>query len=421
MTRATSIEVEQEQGPGGVLNRLVISGRGTMTTPRVARIEYLHVDGTGVAVPEVLDGYVMGALHWAMALGDPLVVRGPVSLAALRNATALMDVWQCWAPDRYRRVDIIPDSVVETVGTTVSGPSRAIAAFSGGVDSTFTLLRHGAGGSEPWSYDLRDVAMVHGFDVPLRDTAAFDGLLRRTRPLLDSLGVRAHVVRTNVREWPELDWEQTYGAQLACVLHQFAPAFDRGIIAAGPHYLLPFVPWGSSALTDPLLSGVDMAIVHDGAAFTRIPKVREVAGNPLAAATVKVCWEGDRPDRNCGRCEKCLRTRLSFAAIGMPDPPCFDGPLDIEAIRGLRVHNEHGVTDLIRIVDYCDDHGVRAEWVEALRARTVELAPEYLEGSSGASRRRLVQRGRRTLRRLRMRAGQRRTPARTRGAGGSRP
>jgi hypothetical protein len=248
--------------------------------------------------------------------------------------------------------------------------------------------------------------MVHGFDVPVRDSAAFAGLVDRTRPLLDSLGVDLHVVRTNVREWPELDWEQTYGAQLACVLHQFEAEFDRGLIAAGPHYLQPFTPWGSSALTDPMLSGSAMRIVHDGAAFTRIPKVRRIASDPIAVSTVKVCWEGDRPDLNCGRCEKCMRTRLSFAAIGVLDPACFEDALDLGAITGLHVHNEHGITDLQRIVDHCDEHGVQGEWLNLLRQRVVELGGSYTLGSLAARRRIAVQRGRRTLRRLRMRGRQ---------------
>jgi hypothetical protein len=401
------VEVEQDRTSEGTVNRMVIHGRGSITTPAVVRYEYLHVDRADVAPPRLLDGYVMGALQWAMALGEPLVVRGPVSMAALRNAMSFMDVWACWAPDRYRRVDLLPDTVVESDPAPASaGRQSAVAAFSGGVDSTFTLLRHASGSGLPWSHEVRDVVMVHGFDVPRANRAAFDGLLHRTRPLLDSLGVGLRQVRTNVREWPELDWEQTYGAQLACVLHQFDEDFDRGLIAAGPHYLQPFVPWGSSALTDPMLSGVRMSIVHDGAAFTRIPKVREIARNPVAMATVKVCWEGEHPDRNCGRCEKCLRTRLSFAAVGVPDPPCFDEPLDLESIRSIHVHNEHGVRDLRRIVEYCDENGVGGEWLDVLRRRTVELAAAYVAGSGAERRRVAVQRGRRNLRRLRMRARQ---------------
>ncbi len=390
----------------GTVNRMIMQGRGSIVLPRTIRVEYLHVDESSPRSVDVLDGYLMGALHWAMAIGDPLVVGGPVTRAALRNADALMEIWESWVPDRYRRIDIRPDTVVDApAGALWEGDGeRAIAAFSGGVDSTFTLLRHVTGSPVAWPYEVRDSVMVHGFDVPLHDRSAFEGLVRRTDPLLEALGVQRHVVRTNVREWPELDWEQTYGAQLACVLHQFSGEFTHGLIAGGPHYLSRWTGWGSTALTDPLLSGARMAIVHDGAAFTRIPKVSVIAGHDVAKASVKVCWQGPSPERNCGTCEKCLRTRLSFLAVGETEPGCFDGSLDLGAIRRISVHNHHGLRDLHRIVDYCDAHGVEGHWLDALRSRLDELDASHVAGGPGGRRRVRAAGARRTLRRLRMRA-----------------
>lgn len=402
MARRSVLEWEQFPSGEGTVNRAVFHGRSTITTPATVRVDYLHVDRHGLPVPRALDGYLMGALHQAMAAGDPLDVRGPVTRLGLRNANALMEIWQAWVPERYRRVDISPERILDDeAGGAASPTGRAIATFSGGVDSSFTLLRHAPTSADPTSLHARDVVMVHGFDVPLADRASFDRLRERTAAVPESLGVRTHVVRTNVRSYPELDWEQTYGAQLGCVLHQFADTHDYGLIAAGPTYLAPWRGWGSTALTDPLLSGRDFSLIHDGAAFTRIPKLAEIARNPVAMASLKVCWQGPSPDRNCGTCEKCLRTWMGLLAVGVAEPACFDGPLDVDAIRRIRVHNHHGLRDLQRIVDYCDGAGVDGAWLEVLRERV-----ETLTGDQGTAAHwhHMTSAARRQARRLRMRA-----------------
>ena len=139
------------------------------------------------------------------------------------------------------------------------------------------------------------MVIVHGFDVRRENTSAFDELLERTKPLTDSLGLRVHVVRTDVREQLQQDWEDAHGALLAAILHQFSDRFEYGLIGSTNPYRYPLGAWGSLPTTDYLLSGGDFEIVHEGAGFTKTEKVGLIAGNPIARRAVKVCWEG--PDR----------------------------------------------------------------------------------------------------------------------------
>lgn len=373
----TVVDLERTATGEGLLNRMILHSRGSLTTPRTMRIDYLHVDETDTAPAPLLDGYLFGALQRAMALGDPIRVHGRVSRRGLANAMALQELWNCWLPEAFRVVDIHAETVVgdEEIlqDAAASGaPGRALAAYSGGVDSTFTLLRH-LSDAAPGSLGVTDVVMVHGFDVPLRDRDGFDQLMDRGSRLLEECGVTRHVVRTNLREWPERDWERSYGGQLACVLHQFAGSFDYGVIAAGPHYLRMTPAWGSTALADPLMSGGAFEIVHDGAAFTRIQKVAVIADVATARASLTVCWSGPNAGQNCGVCEKCVRTRLCFAAVGVPSPECFEGPLDPEIIERIEVDNEPQLEDLTRLVRYADRQGIAEPWVEALRLREAQL------------------------------------------------
>ncbi len=111
--------------------------------------------------------------------------------------------------------------------------------------------------------------------------------------------------------------------------------YSEGLIPSSLPYHALVLPWGSNPLTDPLLSIRTFAIVHDGAAFTRAEKVKQIAHWRQALQNLRVCWEGDRKDGNCGHCEKCIQTILNFRAVGLGLPPCFDQDVaDEEILQG---------------------------------------------------------------------------------------
>jgi hypothetical protein len=86
------------------------------------------------------------------------------------------------------------------------------------------------------------------------------------------------------------------------------------------------------------LSSEAFTVIHDGASDGRVDKINLVAEWPEALAHLRVCWEGHDPDRNCGRCEKCVRTILGFRANGHALPSSFEydvTPADIEAVPPL--------------------------------------------------------------------------------------
>jgi hypothetical protein len=118
-----------------------------------------------------------------MRLGQPLRVHGPMTKDALCDLNEFQEAWVRWKPHIYRKVEVLP---AETVVPEISGDRRAIAAFSGGVDSVFTILRHNRDHLGNASYPLHhSVLMVHGFDVPLSSPKQLVSLRERTKPLLD--------------------------------------------------------------------------------------------------------------------------------------------------------------------------------------------------------------------------------------------
>src|SRR5699024_8902064 len=148
------------------------------------------------------------------------------------------------------------DMVVESL---VQGGGKAMSAFSGGVDATFTLFSHLPGASGV-RRSLSACLLVHGFDIGLEDRSAFDTVLDRARRLHESLGVETFWVRTNSKALNLQDWEHSHGAQIAGCLHLFSPRFSEALIGSSEPYDALVIPWGSSPITDHLLSGTSLRI-----------------------------------------------------------------------------------------------------------------------------------------------------------------
>lgn len=372
------IEYEQECTSAGTVNRVLASHPKLEKRFRERGVEFLHCGEQSHPEPGCLDGYLLFFLCFAMQHADRVIVRGPVTSKILRNARMFQEYWRCWMPDVYHLVDIEPEMILsgrslQSHIVAKSNPEGAIGAFSGGADGTFTALRHATDSLGNASYELKDLVMVHGFDVSVDNQDGFDGLLRRVEPLLDVLGLRLRIVRTNARVGEVQNWGHSHGAQLACVLHQFSHEFDFGLIGSTEPYNAPATPWGSNPSSDYLLSGGLFDIVHDGAGYSRTEKIELISKHAIARKTLKVCWEGPDQDQNCGECEKCVRTRLNFAAVGDGDPPCFDTPMGLDLIRTIRVNNRVQLLDLESIVNYADGRGIEDEWLDVLKYRVSQL------------------------------------------------
>ncbi len=394
MKRTVIVDFHQRAAPGGVTNCAEVHTRGLRTAADGTRaLEFQHVGVESLPEPRVLDGYMFGVLFLAMKEGaERLEIRGPVSLKALRNAQHFGEAWRCWLPNDYRPIEIYTESIIEgnpdqlpAVGRETRNASACAAAFSGGADSTFSILRHATGDFGHASFRVRDLVMVHGFDVDLANEEHFAELVERTGDFVDSVGAELHVVKTNIKDASHQDWEHSFGAQLACVLHQFSDKFRYGMLGSSAPYSHPISAWGSTSGTDFLLSGDFFEIVHDGAGFPRTEKIEAIARDPVARRCLKVCWEGKNQGRNCGVCEKCVRTQLNFLAVGVQEPECFEAPLDMNHLRTLTCKNTAQLTNLIAIAEYADSRGVEAEWLELLREKIAEINTSLRQEDSEAT------------------------------------
>jgi hypothetical protein len=299
-----------------------------------------------------------------MQRGLPVRVHGNLSESGARNLHELQRAWTLWWPKLYRQIDLIPDNVVAERPRS----NRVIQAFSCGVDATFTLLSNKYLHKQRGGYDIAAGMLVHGFDVKYENASDFAKLADKARRVLERAGVELKIIRTNSRELAIQGWLNSHTAQLAACLHQFSSHYGRALVGSAEPYDVPsFI--GGNPISDNLLSGDLMSVIHDGAGYSRTEKVEAIARFPFFADHLKVCWQGPNPCENCGLCEKCIRTRLNFAAAGHEEPGCFRGRFERKMLRKLRISLPIHVVELEGILTYVRRRGLSYPWVGALQRR----------------------------------------------------
>jgi hypothetical protein len=286
--------------------------------------------------------FLLAFLVPAMRVGHPLQFEQPVDQTTLHNLMEWQHAMACWFPGRLRVVPI-RCPVEPEPPKLVTSRRHALTAFSGGVDSCFTAYRHTVA-PETALYRRTQLGaglMVHGFDIPETEVEVFDSAFSRSEQILDSLGLRAFRLRTNLRTLTTTlgcDWEyETHGIWLAAALACLEPWFERVLIPSSYPYPVLRLPWASSPVTDAFFASAATPVWHDGAACYKLTKVQAMAQHPGIQRCLRVCWEGAQMDRNCGHCFKCVATQVCFWLSGVPRPGCFSDPGGLEDVARARL------------------------------------------------------------------------------------
>lgn len=309
------------------------------------------------------DSFLLGSLLMWMAAGVPVHVHGAVTRQLLANLDEWQAAWSSWRPERYRRVQITVDEVVDLH----SPNDTTIAAFSGGVDACFTVRRHLTDAAGWQRANLRAVMLVHGFDVPLDQSRTFEQVRLRAMQTLGSTNLELITVRTNLRDLGQ-DWEDGVALALAACLNLLSSEFGVGLIGSSQPYSGLVLPWGSNPVTDHLTSTGTMSIRHDGAGCNRTDKVALLATWPEARDNLRVCWQGEELDRNCGLCEKCMRTILNFQALGETVPQAFSTTPSERQISKARLSHTAVIAEWRSLAEEARSRGIEERWVSAVDA-----------------------------------------------------
>jgi hypothetical protein len=263
------------------------------------------------------DAFAAGLLPLAMAIGEDLEVEGSLSPRLAAGLEEYQRALHFWFPRQQQRVAIRAASL-EALPPALAGQGCA-TLFSGGVDSSFTLMSHQPDRQPLADFQARYALFVHGFDVPLQERRDYDLSLESLARELAPAGVEVIGCATNLRYLTSglLKWRIPHGAALVAV----GLALDRllrYLLVPATYELDELIPLGTSPMIDHWLSTDTLTVIHHGATTSRNEKVEAISTWEPAQRFLRVCIDDRRRAgvENCCRCEKCFRTMLMLEMCG---------------------------------------------------------------------------------------------------------
>jgi hypothetical protein len=328
-------------------------------------------ESSTAALTSWADPWLIGLLFPIMQAGLPVHVEGRVSPSLLSNLDLFMSIWARWAPDKYRPVELTAAAEIEL--PPAEEPDLAVASFSLGVDSCFTVYRHARQLAGRRTRQIGAGVIQHGLDLWLdrkNSSDIFTRMVTDATTTLSSVGLPCIPIRSNFQQL-RLDWSDAWGTQLVSGLYLLAKRYGTALIANEVPYQWLGVPWASHPVTNPLLGSRGFTIIDDGGEFTRVQKAKLISNWPEAMQNLHVCFGVNIPGeyKNCCRCEKCLRTMLAFRIAGCERPSTFHDDVTAAHIRRVRLEFITKVFRWNQLAQEADAAGLgHTEWARAIKA-----------------------------------------------------
>jgi hypothetical protein len=244
-----------------------------------------------------------------------------------------------------------PTPAIEPAGGFVpprpAARRRAAILASGGIDSTFEILRNRRDLPVDHPLSFREAVRLGDFIFPVDSSPERRAHVearssRSVWAIADAAGLERSEVSTNAAVLePEAEGHMrwTHGSLLAAAGIAAGRDLTDVTISASHDLVQGLRAWGSHPLIDPNFGTAAVAVHHRGIESSRLRKTAAIARWPAALASLYVCGQGPLPGEtaNCGACEKCVRTRVSLlVGAGIEEPPTFPpGRVSAETIDAI--------------------------------------------------------------------------------------
>lgn len=310
-------------------------------------------------------------LPLAQFRGWDLRLNGTLPQDLVGHLTESIDYWAMLRPDIFSAVSIDCEGLADPSAANPGEPG--VLAYSGGVDSTHTLIHHRLA-DDPRNRSISRAIYIHGLDLPLTQASGLEAADVSARAICDAWGVAFSSVATNWRQDFSPNYSMSFMSGIAATLRLFSGSAHRGEVSADSSYVFHPKPWGTHPSSNWLLGDAEFPFVSRGFGWTRLEKVAFIAHSQEVREHVRVCWEGQNAGSNCGVCEKCVRTSLQFRSVGNWDVPAL-GDLSVDLIERMTVRRPG---QLIYLQELLDEPGMLTTDLLDAVARVVERSLETI-------------------------------------------
>ncbi|HWQ92488.1 MAG TPA: hypothetical protein VN673_12520 [Clostridia bacterium] len=250
-----------------------------------------------------------------------ILVEGALCPALASNLQGVFMMLRAWYPDDF---DAAPK--IEAAGgfkTSLPYGKGALSLMSGGIDSLCLLRANKLFFPAGHANGIRAVLSIAQIAQPVTAKEALQkkmqGRLSAISPVAADAGVDVIPALTNTW-WLNPDGyfygQKAYSSQLSAVTSFFSKRFQKGYIASSYDAAFTGKPWGSHPQLDAYYSSSHFEMQNSGTEMTRLRKVEMVADWPVALHHMRVCQNDNTGGKNCGTCEKCIRTLLMLEGLG---------------------------------------------------------------------------------------------------------
>ncbi|WP_163832473.1 hypothetical protein [Spartinivicinus ruber] len=313
--------------------------------------------------------FLGAALLEAMVSQQDITIASPLKISPLlfKKVYEIQQVYHCWNP-KLQPV-AINAAIYEDI-TNKPKNQKSGSFFSGGIDSTFTLISH---------FDEIDyLIFLTGFDQfdPVDQHKA---IIKKLNNIAQKHNKSLVVIKNNVREYineKKISNEFQHGITMASL--GISLPLSKVFIPSSFTYNTLF-PWGSHPIADPMWSTESVSIIHDGLQATRVEKTLTIIEQKKFHDDLQVCWK--YVDRNCGQCSKCIRTLLVFKLTNKTTSAFPDVNI-INQLKYLKPNNivaENFVRELIELSHKTNNQQIemklkRIMWLYLVKLHSYKLA-----------------------------------------------
>ncbi len=274
---------------------------------------------------ESANSFMIAALLPAMLLKETIEIDPKYTVSALlyEKIFDAQIIFNTWNP-LFNRINIDASTTIQKEGNDHNG-----VFFSGGIDATYSLLKH--------QQELDYLILINGFDFNI-EQPVWEKIIKQNERFADFMGKQLIPVETNYKTFNSrfrISRETSFGCCMASIAQ--ALKLKKVLVSSGETYR-SLVPIGVYPLLDPLWSSEFTRIFHIGLEANRVQKVKFIASIPEAIENLHVCWEN--PDRNCGHCTKCLGSYIALELNNLQGIK-YEQPPKLEDFLKIPVSNEH--------------------------------------------------------------------------------